>query len=417
MDKECQSFLSILSVISEPEIKVNRFYYFTLLQEADRLESFLDDYGSRSNLRWLYFAELVACVRNFSLAIFHLYHALDRYSDYLGAGHDNVRKEFESHAFDILDYFSDFLRRFHKTLVAEARTQGIKIKLAPIQKESWKVKVTPQLPYTISNYESADESERIISVAQAYRRARKGFREHGLHKRIRADNLAQIIPGKINETLMAEFESALHNIQSEYDTHIRGGKTEKQNQWMITLRGLTAIPMHLIEFIRWLVHFYERHENQVRQSDVKARISGLVDDERLMDCICGFALRYCNRYLNEGNEVAERILSMYVEPITYELPLPKPQGFHARPATYVSLVIQEHGTDAFLLVDGKKFNCRSVLDLLEAGGILADLGMETVTVEGDKRSLDDLKILAQNNYCEDREIPKELSYLRISRNL
>jgi phosphotransferase system HPr (HPr) family protein len=129
-----------------------------------------------------------------------------------------------------------------------------------------------------------------------------------------------------------------------------------------------------------------------------------------------FGLYYCDVFLQMGNRVAEEVLNYFVRPIQYELPIPKPLGFHARPATYISLIVREHGTDVFVRVNGQKFSAKSVLSLLEAGGHIADQGLETVVFEGDKRVLDDIKILADHNYCEDQELPKELNYVRILRN-
>tara|TARA_B100000959_G_scaffold21478_1_gene20614 strand:+ start:10913 stop:12229 length:1317 start_codon:yes stop_codon:yes gene_type:complete len=417
LEKECQEFFKILHFLDDPTLTYSKLYYFTLLQESEKLESFTDDYGARSNLKWLYFAELVACVRNFSIAGFHLHHVIVRYSDYLGQERDGIRKDFEAKSQEVLDYFSQALIRFRKALRSEARLHGIKLKEASHPVEKWRVNTTPQLPFTISSDEESDEKEKIIFVAQSYRRLVKSFKGHRLHTKIKTQKLEEIIPSKINETIISEFEGHLHTLQSAYDTHLKGSKTEKQNGWIATMRGLTAIPMHLFEFARWLVHFYERHENNVRQSDVKKRISELVDNEKLRWSIINFAMHFCNRYLSEGNNVAERILSFYVTPVSYRLPLPNPQGFHARPATYVTLVIQEHGTDVFLVVGKRKFSCRSVLDLLEAGGLLADRKAKTVVFEGDRRVLEDLKILADHNYCEDQEIPQKLNYLRILRNL
>ncbi len=91
-------------------------------------------------------------------------------------------------------------------------------------------------------------------------------------------------------------------------------------------------------------------------------------------------------------------------------------GFHARPATYVSLIVNEYGTDVYLIVDNERYSAKSVMALLEAGWILADKGAKSVVYEGDRRVLQDLKILAEHNYCEDQDIPRELSYLRVLRN-
>ncbi|MBI4667240.1 MAG: HPr family phosphocarrier protein [Nitrospinae bacterium] len=418
VQEKCQNFMAILSVHQDETMSVNKLYYFTLLQEAERLEGFLDDHGARSNKRWFGFAELVACVRNFAMAGFHLYHVLDRYSDYLAGESTQLSREFQDSAYKTLERFSAVFNRFYQTLVEEAASQGVSIFTKPMATGQWDLKVTPQLPYTLTDGEDTlEEDERLISIAQSYRKAVRAFRESRLDRKVKAASLGEIIPSRLNETLFAEFETRLHSIQSEYDTYIKGGKVWKHDERANRLRGLTAIPMHLFDFLRWLAHFYERHESDNRKSQLKERIASIAPDEELLNIILNFGLRFSGKYLGEGVKVAERILTSFVKPISYELPIPKPQGFHARPATYVSLVVQEHGTDVFMLVNGEKYDCRSVLDLLQAGGAVADHSLNTVVFEGDRRALDDLKILAENNYCEDRDIPQELSYLRILRNL
>ena len=417
VQEKLQPLMAALSVLGRENITVNKLYYFTLVHEAEKLEVFLDDHGARSNMRWLFLSELVACARNLALAAFHLYHILDRYSDYLMGDSDQLRREFEDNTHKTLDYFASTLRNFHGALLEEAVAQGMKVEAGPLSAGEWNINVIPQLPYTITSEVAANEAERLIGIAQAYRKVAKFFRQHRLDRRFKAPSLAEIVPSKMNETMFADLETRLHNIQSEYDTYIKGGKVGREDPRAATLRGLTSIPMHLFDFLRWMAHFYERHESDAKKGVVKSKIAALAPEDQLMGVMLNFALRFAGKYLNEGIKVAERILSSFVTPILHELPIPKPQGFHARPATYVSLIVQEHGTDVFMIVNGERYDCRSVLELLQAGGILADLGIESVFFEGDKRAVDDLIILAQNNYCEDKDIPPELSYLKILRNL
>ena len=68
--------------------------------------------------------------------------------------------------------------------------------------------------------------------------------------------------------------------------------------------------------------------------------------------------------------------------------------------------------DLFMIVDEEQFNTKSVMSLLQAGGIIADKGYESVFFEGDVRVMEDIKLLAKHNYCEDCDIPARLSYLR-----
>ena len=43
---------------------------------------------------------------------------------------------------------------------------------------------------------------------------------------------------------------------------------------------------------------------------------------------------------------------------------------------------------------------------------LTDKGYKKVVFEGSKQAINDVKLLAQNNYCEEGEFPRQLSYLR-----
>jgi len=65
-----------------------------------------------------------------------------------------------------------------------------------------------------------------------------------------------------------------------------------------------------------------------------------------------------------------------------------------------------------VIVDGEKFNAKSVMSLLQVGGLVADKGYQTILFEGDKRVIDDIKLLVKHNYCEKGEIPSRLFYLR-----
>ena len=79
-------------------------------------------------------------------------------------------------------------------------------------------------------------------------------------------------------------------------------------------------------------------------------------------------------------------------------------------------MVNEVGTDVYRLVGSERYSAKGGMALLEAGWLLAEKGSEAVVFEGDERVMKDLQVLAANNYCEDQEIPRELSYLRILLN-
>jgi phosphotransferase system HPr-like phosphotransfer protein len=185
---------------------------------------------------------------------------------------------------------------------------------------------------------------------------------------------------------------------------------------MKVLRGYVSLPLHLLEALVWLSHFYERHEDEIRSGECKTKITTLVNKNTLLDRIVNFI--FCNalHFIKKGETLSGELLKGITKIVTCEVPVPKPLGFHARPSTYISLIVRQHEGDAYMLVDGERYNAKSVMSLLQAGGAIADKGYDKVTFEGDKQILDDIKVLARYNYCEDQKIPRELDYLRVLRN-
>ena len=130
-----------------------------------------------------------------------------------------------------------------------------------------------------------------------------------------------------------------------------------------------------------------------------------------------FGFVYSHYFLNEGNKIADEILSHFSKVTRVQLPIPDPLGFHARPATYVSIIARRYeNLNLLMFVDEEQFNPKSVMSLLQAGGTIADKGYKTVFFEGDVRIIDDIKLLAKHNYCENCDIPSQLSYLRDFKN-
>jgi phosphotransferase system HPr (HPr) family protein len=128
--------------------------------------------------------------------------------------------------------------------------------------------------------------------------------------------------------------------------------------------------------------------------------------------IFNFGFHYSMFYLQEGDKLVKEILLKFVENVRAEVLIPQPLGFHARPSTFISLIARHHEGELFMIIDEEKFNAKSVMSLLQAGGLLADKGYKKVILEGSKQAINDVKLLAQNNYCEEGEFPRQLSYLR-----
>ena len=396
----------------------NKKLFGQLIQELQSFESFLDDHGARLNNQWFYFSELIASMRNLGIVAYLLHHVLHRYDHYKVSEIDKDSNDLIEETRYTLDFINQAIKNLFTACLEEAKKLQIPVKeIIPPEKEFEDIKVLQPLPADYEVKKVEGEKEKILSLARKLRKAAKMSREQKFGHKYSSDELFKLVPLKINEKKARKLKNIIHGVQSDYDTYVKNTVMEAENPNLLKLRRATSIPLHLLEASRWLSHFYERHESNTNPNAASEMIAKLVDRKKVLDRIINFSFFFSDYYLQKGNALAESVLTSYTEKVQYELSVPKPLGFHARPATYISLIVNEHGTDVEMIVDGQRFNAKSVINLLMAAGHISEKGYETVVFEGDKEVLDDLKILAEHNYCEDRDIPTELSYLRILRNM
>ncbi len=396
---------------------ISKKFYSHLVQEAEFLESFLDEHGARENKTWVNFSEYVASIRNLGICAFLIRHLLDRYPFYNLLVSGEVEKEFYSGADKTLIFLNQSILSLFEEIEKSAKVNGLKVPGEGVKPSEFpEFQSNKKLPKNISEDRVKDEQERVIDLCGKVRNVAKMLKEVKIEFTEDMDQLRKIIPEIINEKNSRMYSNVIHSVQSDYDTYVKNTRIEYTFPDLKNIRGCMSLALHLQEISLWLCHFYERHEDDIRQGGCKETIASLVDKNTLFSTIINFGFKLSIAYIQEGARLSEEILTNALEIVRYELPIPQPHGFHARPSTYLTLIAKEHNKDAFLLVDDEKFSLKSVMSLLQAGGLIADKGYQIVTFEGDKKTLDDIKILAESNYCENEEVPAGLEYLKALTN-
>ena len=381
------------------------------------LECFMDEYGARQNRTWLFFAEFVASIRNLVIAAFYVRHLLDRYPYYRLKDTDDMQGNFFKDGQETLDFLNHSIIHLYNQCKKAAEENGLKLSNEAVDPEEFsEVEVNKQLPNNAADESIKEDDERIIDLFEKLGNVARFMEEMKIRESNNAAELKAQVPAVLDEKKARFMMNLIHSAQSEFDTYVKNTYIEQKHKDLKNFRGYISMPLHLMEVTIWLCHFYERHEDEIRQGEAKRIISTLVNKKELLEKIVNFCFKYCLIYVREGDRLSKEILKSFIKTVRYELPIPKPLGFHARPSTYISLIVRKYDSDAFLIVGDEKFNGRSVMSLLQAGGTIADKGMQTVVFEGDQRVLDDIKILAENNYCEEKNLPEELSYLRAMRD-
>ncbi|PIR00954.1 MAG: hypothetical protein COV66_03770 [Nitrospinae bacterium CG11_big_fil_rev_8_21_14_0_20_45_15] len=392
---------------------ISKKFYSTLKYETDSFESFLDEHGARENKSWAFFSEYVASIRNLSIAAFYIRHILDRYPYYKLRETPEMDRKFKTSAEATLRFLNSSIYNLFKEAIVTAKNNGLEFPPNETgMAEYAETSANKKLPRNISEEDVKDEEERIVDLCEKIRNVSKSMLALSIPQTYDPDELQQIVPSRLDEKVLREFLIQIHNVQSEFDTYVKNTKTEQIYSELKYIRGYISMPLHLLESALWLSHMYERHEEGIRPGECKRKISMMADKNDLLNQIVNFAFYYALYFIQQGACLAEEVLPQLIKFKRIILPIPTPLGFHARPSTYLSLIARKYDCDLFLVIDNEKYNARSVMSMLQAGGVIADKGIQSVQFESDQRVINDLEILAKNNYCEEKPIPPELNYLR-----
>jgi phosphotransferase system HPr-like phosphotransfer protein len=418
VQEHSRNLLKIHGFLQNERSSHTRKFYSHLIGESEELESFLDDHCARDNKTWHFFGELVACIRNLGKVSFILGHVLNRYHAY--DFQEDESNRFVEDARRVSTFLDEAIFGLFDELKKEAVRLGMKLPRGALREDSFgDYYRQKRLPYTIDDEDGEESDARrvLAKIASQYLGVIGKMEHFGWNNgKIKTESLMSIVPHLVDEERSREVMSLIHNLQSTYDHHIRRTPLESQDENPKRFRSFISMPMHLMSIVNWLSHLYERHIlTAVHEKDGRG-VPLILDSSKILDILVNFALFHANRYLQIGKGLACDLLGKYTEIDTCELRVPEKLGFHLRPASLIVKLAKHYGTKLSLIVDGKVYDASNVLSITMAAGLIARRGYKTVIFEGDKRVLEDLKLLSKCNFGEDEKgnptsPPVELSHL------
>jgi len=392
--------------------------YSKLISNSQLLEDFLDFHGAKNSKDWYFYRELSAAVRHLSLGGYSLKHISNRLAFY---DLEDV-EEFKKKGYETLDFLTNVLVKLAPVILDEARRLNI-----PAPEDSFEPKDFPgvstseMLDYDIDDEDKDLQKENIVKIASEFLSIASNFDSLGFYEPYDFEQIMKIVPDKINEVEVRQFEMLVHNLQSSFDTYVIHGGYMFGNRKLKQLRGYFSVVFHLLQMMGRLLHFYERHLHEAGYKNiykqVQDRLSALIDPETLLNHTINYGLYYVCHFLGTGKNLAQEILNENIERSSITVGVPVKLGFHSRPSLLVAKIVQHYGGQVELCVDSDRFDASSVLDIQWAGGKIQKESVTEVTFEGDVRALKDIETLSNVNYGEDTmgkgvPLPKELSYLK-----
>jgi len=395
--------------------------YSMLINSSHILEDFLDFHGAKKNKEWVFYRELCATVRHLSLACYDQRHILNRFKFYQLEGGDH-HDMFKRETLDTLKIIQDSIRLAAPVILDEAKRLGINIPNKGHKLSFFPgISSTQQLDHNIDDFNAKDQQKtNLTRIASEFLEVVNDFEQFAFYERYDIRKIRELVPEVLNEVTIRRYEMLVHNIQSSFDSYVVNTKSSDENFKLEQLRSNFSVVLHILTVIGRLLHFYERHLNDIGFKDVYKNVSEalseLIDPDVLLDRSINYGLFYVWKFLSSGKEVASSILNENMETGSITVGIPKDRGFHSRPSLLVAKIVQHYGGEVKMHIGEDVFDASSVLDIQWAGGKINKEEVEQVVFKGDSRALADLKILASVNYGEDHmgkgiPLPKELSYL------
>lgn len=418
-----KEFLPILASQGQPFFKTANFllatrpetwgenHMFSLSTECNSLETFLDDFGARNNKNFSYFTELLASVRGFANAAHSLQHLQRRLEKY-----DVTRElatEFHAQLKEAVEWTNRSTAKLIEQLYKECANQKIPIPREAVGETSFPIAFARlRLARTADEEDVADEEHRIAEVATKYLKICDIVDNLGIEQVKNPIDLRHFVAKNCTEEKARQYKTSVHNLQSKYDTYIKNTAFEAADRNLKKLRGHISVTLHLLEYVTQLVHFYERHENDIRYEPTKQRIAKIVSKGEVLDHAVNFGLLNAARFLREGRDPALTIFPEYTKIREQSFDVPSHVELHLRPATLISKVANHYGTPVQMRIgDGDWVDASSPMRVLMEIGM--NTGARKVYFRGDQNILRDLKVLFDCGFGEgDRELPENVNYLR-----
>ncbi|MCU0725823.1 MAG: HPr family phosphocarrier protein [Planctomycetes bacterium] len=393
----------------------NRRFISRMLRDVQHLRTVLMDYEAQENREFSYFTEIAAGIRGFATLIYVLKHLKERYLRSPIRERNPTEDVFLVETQRTLVFCGRTLRSLFEALVEECGILGVGVPEAePTEQANGSAPpaIRCHLPHNIGEEAIGGEGEMIAQVAAHFLRVADDYAALRPKHLATLGELRDFVLGKLDEEEARRIESSMHAIQSKYDTYIQQTRTEQADADLKRLRSIISLTLHLFEITTHAIHFYERHENDIRSASAMEKLAKIVDKTGVLDRAVNYAFRTAGTFIAAGREIATRLIPAYTSIRDITIPIPPDVRLHIRPAALIAAVVAHHGTPVRMRMGGHEVDAESVTEVIYLAGSNQDA--REVSFLGDHRPLDDLRLLFEVGLQDDghEKILARLPYLR-----
>ncbi len=355
--------LDYLSQCTNPREALTRPLLGDLLSQATQIEEFLDSYGAGKNCRWCTIRSLTATLKSFADVSYELIHIQDRLSSYrlLPADRDFVAATEEAIAFT-----TNTLVDVGREMVSKARTLELPI---PVQQDLAEIyaeeSLDGHLPHGCGVRRVETVAETVATLATEFLNLASESEGVRAASRAKPEDYHLCLTASLREERLRSLEFQFHNLQSQYDTHVSGTESERQDRDLAVLRGHASVVFHLLRAATVFAHFYERHVNR-EPCPVRHHDPSPVKPDALLSALMNYTITFIDQYIGCAVNLCQEMLQRYAEVGEIEVAIPKYRGFHVRPSTLVSKLVLHYGSKVQMRLEDQVYDAGSSLDLFRA---------------------------------------------------
>jgi len=335
----------------------------TLLSQSRQVEEFLDSYGAQHSTRWHPFRSIIAAIKLFSevsYILLHIQHVLPSYRLL------PIEKDFEAGTRKTLAFAGSVLLDVSRRMLELAKELGLHGVEPQPDEDTWAERLPPgRLVYDRANRRLEDVPKTVTALATAFLNLAAECDMVHVAGRARPEEYASHVPDPVSEKSLRYLQHRFHSLQALYDTYVYETETESLDPDLPVLRGHISVVFHLLETATAFAHYYERHANRPHSKGQPAE-QRLVDPDALLVTLMNYSIAYASRYLACARNLCQSMLKYYAEVGRVDVSAPRYRGFHVRPATLVSKVVQHYGSEVYMEVEGERYDASTPFEIFRA---------------------------------------------------
>ena len=342
------------------DIVLNRRFLGRFNLEATWMEETLDGAGARYSEKWFPFREGVSTIKLFSSVTYDLLHVKKSFKHY---GLIDIDNNFEVDIEGVLNDLYKILVSASDYLIKRAKKCGIKHQNTVLIPDDF-------IDIDVSNSLSSDRKLRhiknpgttLIYLSTEFLNLKPSVIQFKELSSTEKRSYNQYIPDVFSEEKLRLVLSRFHNLQSLYDTYLSESDIEIADKRLKILRGHISFVYHMLISATEFSHYYERHivprgHSQFFKSLLpihKSRFLEITIDFFMKNFICYYkgALELCHNVIDSYAEIGEKIV-----------PIPEYRGFHVRPSSLVSKIVNYYGGRVKMILENVEYDPSTTLEI------------------------------------------------------